>query len=376
MEFNRINTYIDVNSGWTYVDPGASNQAAGEIVVIANDDFSSIATPDSVYVDITLVSDDVSFDGSPTLNFGNVIQTTAETIKIDILRTNPDGLSIENINLNTTEDDITGSIAVDVRVYMKNLTGEYVFDETETRTIAKVNALPDLWSYSIECPSSANTGMNINIDNPVKSTASSPGFYANYYLSYDTTVTRNEIFIGQRYIPEYSIDSLSDSNSVTIPNGITEGKYYLGMFVDQANAVKETNATNNTLVAANQISITKARDLTLTAFDGPTTGVCGNAISLNNTVKNLGTGTATGVNIKYYLSADSTIATTDTYLGQRTVSSLAGGASSVATTSVTIPSTVTAGSCYLGAYVDPTNVVKETIETNNTKLDTVKITIK
>ena len=68
---------------------------------------------------------------------------------------------------------------------------------------------------------------------------------------------------------------------------------------------------------------------------------------------------------------DAAITTADLRLGTRSVGSLAAGAVSSATTSVTIPPTVAAGTYYVGAVADYANTAQESNETNNARVGNV-----
>ncbi|MBI5562549.1 MAG: hypothetical protein HY894_06845, partial [Deltaproteobacteria bacterium] len=70
--------------------------------------------------------------------------------------------------------------------------------------------------------------------------------------------------------------------------------------------------------------------------------------------------------VKFYLSTDTVIdPATDVYIGQRSIASLAGGASSGWTSNIWIPGTTAPGTYYIGAIADATNTNAETDETNN-----------
>ena len=116
-------------------------------------------------------------------------------------------------------------------------------------------------------------------------------------------------------------------------------------------------------------------DLTLTAFNGPDTGIRGRTIAVDATIKNQGALAASGFYVRYYLSTDASVTTGDRLLYTRYVSSLARGASSSTRTYVTIPTAVAKGTYYLGGIVDPTYRVSETNEGNNVKVDTGRLRI-
>lgn len=100
--------------------------------------------------------------------------------------------------------------------------------------------------------------------------------------------------------------------------------------------------------------------------DGVSAAVSGRSVTIADTVRNAGTeATASAFYVRYYLSADPVIASTDVLLGSRSIAGLGVGAVSTATVSFTAPSTLPAGTYYAGAVADATNAVSEVNETNN-----------
>ena len=121
---------------------------------------------------------------------------------------------------------------------------------------------------------------------------------------------------------------------------------------------------------------TNKPDLIVVSVDGPTTGSPGGSILLTDTVKNQGGVSAASFSVHFYLSTNTLITTSvDTLLGSRNVSSLSVGSSSIKSTSLDIPSSVSPGLYYLGAIVDKDDVVSEDDETNNTGFDPVQISV-
>jgi len=116
-----------------------------------------------------------------------------------------------------------------------------------------------------------------------------------------------------------------------------------------------------------------APDLTVVSVSAPASAGAGDVITVSDTVAASPTGGNAGAfYVSYYLSADSTITTSDTCLGTRYITSLATGASSSGSTTVTLPKNII-GAYYVGAIVDmsgsggntSSNRVPESDETNN-----------
>ena len=107
-------------------------------------------------------------------------------------------------------------------------------------------------------------------------------------------------------------------------------------------------------------------DLTQSSFTGSSTAVAGGPISLSAEVRNQGTVDAGSFRQGIYLSTDSSISTSDTLIGFcRFETGLRAGASSTCSGVVDLPSSLAAGSYFLGAIVDDQSAVAESNETNN-----------
>ncbi|HWP95761.1 MAG TPA: CARDB domain-containing protein [Syntrophomonadaceae bacterium] len=118
-------------------------------------------------------------------------------------------------------------------------------------------------------------------------------------------------------------------------------------------------------------------DLILPSVDGPDSVLVGGSITINYTVKNQGSAPAGAFVVSFYISSDDNITGSDTYLGQRSLKSLAAGASSSDSLTVNLPNTLTPNLYFIGAVVDSTIPgVNEAVETNNVGYDPNRITIK
>ncbi len=102
-------------------------------------------------------------------------------------------------------------------------------------------------------------------------------------------------------------------------------------------------------------------------ISGPTVGVRGGPINLNSTVANQGLSDSGSFAVGFYLSIDPVITTADMRIGTRSISSLAGGASNSALTTLTIPTIMNPMPYYIGAIADYTNIRVESNEANNSR---------
>jgi len=105
------------------------------------------------------------------------------------------------------------------------------------------------------------------------------------------------------------------------------------------------------------------------AFSGfsPTKISSGKSLSIHNDVRNIGTANSGSFYVSYYASKDTTISSSDYYLGRTKVSSITPFAKANAKWKGTFPnSIIPSGSYYVGWIIDSTHAIKEYSETNNT----------
>ena len=166
-------------------------------------------------------------------------------------------------------------------------------------------------------------------------TASSPATTLRYYLSADATISSADTEVAADAVAALAIGvSSSESASVTAPS--TPGTYYYGVCVD---AVSGESDTTNNCSSAVSILVT-APDLRVgSVFASPDNMLIGASFTLAAMVSNDGTASSPATTLRYYLSVDATISSTDTEVATDAVEALAGGASSVEAVVLTAPST-------------------------------------
>jgi subtilase family serine protease len=135
--------------------------------------------------------------------------------------------------------------------------------------------------------------------------------------------------------------------------------------------VAESNENNN--YVSKQITVSSPSplaDLVITTGSPtatPSTVAAGGSVSLSAwTVKNQGTAGSGSFSNGFYLSTDSVITPSDTYLDGNSNTNLAPGAQfNWGGPTLTIPSGTPPGIYYIGILVDRTNAVAESNENNN-----------
>ena len=138
----------------------------------------------------------------------------------------------------------------------------------------------------------------------------------------------------------------------------------------------ESDEGNNCVASAAQVTI-GAPDLVVTAVTNPPPTVArGKRLVITDTVQNQGTVAAAASRTRYYLSADAAKSAEDVLLtGSRSVAALGPGATSTGSATLTVPSTVSAGTYFVLACSDDLASVTEGSETNNCRSAAVSVTI-
>ncbi|MBI5409216.1 MAG: peptidase S8, partial [Nitrospirae bacterium] len=224
-------------------------------------------------------------------------------------------------------------------------------------------------------PANALPGSTVNVADTTKNqgTGTAGDSATKFYFSTDASYSAGDIYLGSRTVPTLAGGATSSENtSVIIPSSVTcPDSYYIVAVSDADNNVVDTNETNN----VKSFSIKIGADLIVSSFSAPTTAARGQSISISDTTRNQGAGTAGASTTKYFLSKDTIYNPWDTYLNGRTVAQLAASTSDIGNpTSVTIPAGLSAGKYYIIAISDANGDVPESAEANNNKTKQINIT--
>jgi subtilase family serine protease len=234
---------------------------------------------------------------------------------------------------------------------------------------------PDLVMFNVVNPPAtvAMGGSFLTGDSIYNSgTAAAGASTTRYRLSTDATITGGDILLtGTRSVPSLAAGiSHSGSVTVTVPTSVPVGTYFLGACADDLGAIIESNETNNCLASKTTIqvqAVPERPDLVVSKLSFKITAVRrGARLTVTDTTKNAGSTAAGTSTTRYRLSIDATITGGDILLtGTRSVPSLAAGISHSGSVTVTVPTSVPAGTYYLGACADDPAVVAEANEGNN-----------
>ena len=235
-------------------------------------------------------------------------------------------------------------------------------DMTESKVLS-LNVLGvDLTVSALSSPSlggSVLAGSSITVNDTVSNigngTTTYPlGILVNYYLGGTP--------IGSRTIASLAAGATNSASSTfTIAASFTPGSYQLSATVDPNNVQPETNENNNTTIASGTVTVVRNVDLVPTSLSSSSSVTVGSSITISDTVANQGTTptfSPTGILVNYYLGG--------TLIGNRTIASLAAGATSSASSTFGIPASFATGTYTLSETVDPGNYQPETNKSNNT----------
>ena len=191
------------------------------------------------------------------------------------------------------------------------------------------------------------------IGNAVSATASSPWTVLHYYFAFGGATEITGTSDTNENASAYDlVDPLLPGETKVITYVLALGSsghrsnYYWGGCIEESNLIHD--CTEGVQVEINWLDM----DLSVTAFTiSPASVTKEGTITVNATVANASSATVASpaADLDYYVSSDSTISTSDTYLDSDDVSALSAGQTSNISTSLTAPDT--AGTYYVGACV-------------------------
>ena len=249
---------------------------------------------------------------------------------------------------------------------------------------------PDLVITGISVPSSVAPGtkarVSVTIQNQGNGSASSSSLSLS--LSGDRTPDPGDTSAGQVMVSPIAPGATRTvSSSVRIPDGAT-GTCALCARADANSRIRESNEENNAACSmailihagssptpAETPAITLSSDLVAASVTSAGTGTAGGILDIRMLVRNDGTSFTRTTGAAVYLSSDQAISPGDTYLGLVPVPSLNGGSSATINRTLSIPSTVPAGTYYCGIILDHANILVEADEGNNIACSPVPVII-
>jgi copper(I)-binding protein len=216
-------------------------------------------------------------------------------------------------------------------------------------------------------PALVGVGGEVRVDCSYSSANGDGNYYdAGIYLSTDSTITTDDIYLGN--IALYSGSGSHSFTDYVVTGATPAGQYYVGVILDYMNQLAESNEGNNAGASSSRLTISAEKpDLTVLAVDATngTSFVVGDRVYVHARIKNLATNVpAPSSTVYFVLSPDTTITATDTYATHLIPSSLAAQETRDLYDSF-IVTTNMVGQYYLGAFIDPGNDIDESNEGNN-----------
>jgi hypothetical protein len=199
-------------------------------------------------------------------------------------------------------------------------------------------------SAAVLSPSQSFT-INATVQN--QGAALAAGTILRYYRSTDSIISTADTLLTTDAVGALASGATSAQSGMSVAPGV-EGSYWVGACVDP---VSNESPTDNQCSAGVEITVIRQPDLTVISPTVDDAGLTtGQTFTLSATAKNQGQGTAAGTTMRYYLSTDATISSSDSELGTDGVGSLAAAAESAQSSQFSAPATE--GNYWLGACVD------------------------
>ena len=224
-------------------------------------------------------------------------------------------------------------------------------------------AMPDLIANLLTLSAvSLTPNQSFTISATVKNqgNAASGSSTLRYYRSPDSTINSSDTQLTTDSISALAANGVSMQNA-TVSAPDTPGNYWIGACVD---IVSSESDTQNNCSAAVQITVgpPPMPDLLINSFTLSSMSLMpGENFIISTTVKNQGDTDSDSSTLRYYLSTDWTINSSDTQLTTDFVSALTANENSAETATVSSPNSL--GNYWIGACVD--NVANESNLNNN-----------
>jgi len=233
--------------------------------------------------------------------------------------------------------------------------------------------MPDLKPNAISLAETSDWGNSIVVQNTVANigTADAGQFTVTFYLSDNASISSRDVVLGTRSVTALTSGNTNQSSTtLTLPevNPFGEdGDFYIGMKVDSAGSVAETNEENNLLVSSTTMTIGDVVNVDLIAafVMAPPGGVAGEPLDVFYEVYNAGSSASGSFDIDFYMTSQGVIDESSTLLGSTTISSLSAGIFESSSTQFTLPQALSGQSFTLAMQVNADQTVEEKTYENN-----------
>jgi RHS repeat-associated protein len=242
---------------------------------------------------------------------------------------------------------------------------------------------PDLVADSVVVPAAARFGQAIDVGFAVRNAgnaAATAGWSDLIWLSTDAILGNDTLLGTQAAGPLGPGEGYTRTASVALPLSVsvTDGTYFILVQTDASDTQAESSEANNIRAgAAMQLTLPPLPDLAVSGIVAPVEALSGQQIPISWTVKNQGSGAASGTwTDRLFLSADAA-AGGDQFFGSFSFTgTIPAGESVTRTQTITLPNAVS-GDRWVIVKTDAANQVFEHAnETNNTAVDDQAIAVR
>ncbi len=252
-------------------------------------------------------------------------------------------LAAGNTSTATTQLTLPANIAGTYYVVACANAGYLAFTESNMANNCAASAAiavpsADLSESGVSVTGNLASGGTIQVTDTVNDAVNTaPASTTWFYLTGSATATSGT-YLGNRSVPSLTAGTANTATTtLALPAGIGGTFYIVACANSGYNGFSEKNMANNCAGSA-AIAVASA-DLAESGVSVSGSFVSGGTVQVTDTVTD-SIGVAPGSTTWFYLTGSAT-ATSGTYLGNRTVSSLAPGSSNTATTTLTLPSGIT-----------------------------------
>lgn len=257
-----------------------------------------------------------------------------------------------------------------------------VAETNETNNVTAVSFTvappgPDLtvtqqYLYNTYLPAGGTSSAYAYINNVGNQVAASSNL--GYYLSTNTTFDAADVLLSTSTGTSLAAGGSSyRTATLTVPSNTASGNYYVLFVADPANAVTESNETNN--VGYQQLTVyAPTIDLSLSsAYLTPSQTSPGGTVSASVYEYNSGNANAGSHRVGYYLSSNTTLDASDVLVGSSPVSTVTANYSVNLNATLTIPTTTATGNYYILYVADDLGQIAETNENNNLTYQSLQV---
>jgi len=234
---------------------------------------------------------------------------------------------------------------------------------------------PDLTVTNLAAPASATLGQQIQVQWTIRNLGSGeaqPNWTDTLYISTDPVLDGSDAVLGSftRTTKLPAGQSYLQSQTITLPSA-APGNYYLIMRTDSGNSVAEPNEANNQASVAIFLGLP---DLVVTSISNAPAVSTRQRVEVNWSVRNLAPVPAKGSwTDQIYLPTDPQWDVTDLSLGTASRSSTVASSNSYVVSLTAQMPAVPPGQYYLIVRADNGNSLRESNETNNDRVVSVRI---